>query len=862
MLIATCDVESGTVMNEPDKPEKAEDPVSGEGATLDHDPSLISQLPPTPKFIGVYRLIRPLGEGGMGQVWLAEQTAPVKREVALKLIRGGMFSSALLQRFEAERQSLAIMDHPTIAKVFDAGSTVDGQPYFVMEYVPGLHITRYCDEKKLSMKERLELFTRVCDGVQHAHQKAIIHRDLKPSNILVVEIDGKPMPRIIDFGIAKVATEVESQAERTFITKLGALVGTPGYMSPEQADPSVRDVDTRTDVYSLGVVLYELLTGILPFEPAVWQQHFDLALKQLREVDPLSPSHRLRKDASTMTASAERRGMEPTTLVSQLCGDLDWITMKALARERERRYGSPSEFAKDVRRYLQNEPVEARPPSTSYKVGKYVQRHRLAVGFAAVVVGLLIAFGVTEYFQVRKITRERDRADRVARFMVDMFKNADPNEARGNSVTAREVLDKASANIESGLSNDPKLQGMLMGDMGHAYANMGQFPQAQAMLEKSVAIGRQTAGLSDPATLNAMGILGFLYIRQGRYADAESVLRESIPANERVHGPNHLLTLAAKRYLAFALENEGKYAEAEQLQQKVLAAARATYGPSHWETLLSANLLANILDDLNQLPEAEQLYRDTWKAQIETLGADHPDSLTTASNLAGTLEKEGKYEEAEKIQRDTLALRMRVLGAEHPDTLAVKLNLANTLAASGRNADAETIYRETLAAQQRVMEAGNPDVLSTMANLANTLRAEGRLTEAEAMQRETLAKRQKVLGAVHPDTVKSAEDLIATLYAAKKTEEAAILTGKLVAAFEQAHDAQGVANTWYDLACAAALAGTTEEAFVNLKQAVDHGFSDGEHMKNDNDLKSLRRDPRFEALVTEARGKAKSTAKP
>ena len=826
------------------------------GAMIDPDPSQATQQPSTPKFIGVYRLVRKLGEGGMGQVWLAEQTAPVKREVALKLVRGSMFSRAVTQRFEAEQQSLAIMDHPTIAKVFDAGSTVDGQPYFVMEYVPGLHITRYCDEKHLSVNERLELFTRVCDGVQHAHQKAIIHRDLKPSNILVVEVDGKPMPRIIDFGIAKVVTEVESQTDRSFITKLGALVGTPGYMSPEQADPNVRDVDTRTDVYSLGVVLYELLTGILPFEPAVWQQHFDLALKQLREDDPMPPSNRLKKDASTMTASAEVRGVAPTTLVSLLHGDLDWITMKALARERERRYGSPSEFAGDVRRYLHNEPVEARPPTRSYKIRKYVQRHRLAVGFAAGILVLLVAFGVTEYFQVRKITRERDRADRVARFMVDMFKVSDPNEARGNSVTARQVLDKASSNIESGLNKDPQLQGMLMGDMGHAYANMGLFPQAQEMLEKSVAIGRHAGGTSDPATLNAMGLLAFLYIRQGRYADGEALLREAIPAEEKVHGPNHLATLAVKRYLAIALEDEGKYEEAEKLQQQVLATARENYGPSHWETLLSANMLANILDDLNRLPAAEQLYRDTWKAQIETLGADHPDSLSTASNLAGTLKKEGKYEEAEKIQRDTLSLRTRVLGAEHPDTLAVKLNLANTLEAKGRHTDAETLYLETLAAQKRVLQADSPETLTTLENLAITLRSEGRLAEAETMQRETLAKRQRVLGPVHPDSIKSAEDLLATLYADKKNEEAAILVRELVTAIEQAHDAQGLANTWYDLACVAALAGRSGDAFTDLQQAVDHGYYDGDHMKSDDDLKSLRGDPRFEALIVQARQRA------
>jgi len=341
------------------------------------------------------------------------------------------------------------MDHPAIAKVFDAGTTPQGQPYFVMEYVPGLPITYYCDQKKLSIPERLELFIRACEGVQHAHQKAIIHRDLKPANILVVEVDGKPTPRIIDFGLAKAATP--TSADESLLTRPGIFLGTPAYMSPEQADPSVQDIDTRTDVYSLGVVLYVLLTGVRPFDTDQKKQSVDVLLRKLREEDPPTPSSKVATDRDASSATAEARGTEPNHLVGLLRGDLDWITLKALEKDRTRRYGSPSDLADDIRRYLNHEPVVARPASAAYRAQKYVRRHRVAVAVAGGLVLLLAAFSILQAVQLRRTTRERDRANRerdratrITDFMAGMFQVSDPNEARGNSVTAREILDRAS----------------------------------------------------------------------------------------------------------------------------------------------------------------------------------------------------------------------------------------------------------------------------------------------------------------------------------------------------------------------------------------------------------------------------------
>jgi eukaryotic-like serine/threonine-protein kinase len=464
------------------------------------------------KTIGPYRLVQTLGVGGMGQVWLAEQTSPVRRRVALKLIKAGMYDEALVQRFQAERQSLALMDHPAIAKVFDAGATPAGQPYFVMEYVDGLAITEYCDRKKLGIRERLKLFMQVCEGVQHAHQKAIIHRDLKPSNILVVEVDGKPTPRIIDFGLAKATAPLPGE---TLFTHVGTFLGTPGYMSPEQADPNVRDVDTRTDVYSLGVVLYELLTGYLPFDTTQWKkQRLDEVLRQLRETDPQRPSTKVSTNRDTSTASAEARGTEPGQLVSLLRGDLDWITLKALEKERERRYGTPSALAADVERYLHYRPVVARRASAGYRTKKFLWRNKFAVA-SAVAVFVALAAGLGMALREASIARrqseiafrEARREKATTNFLVSVFKASDPrivsDKPRG-TITAKDLLDISTARIEKDFANDPDAEIQLLGILADIYGELDENETFLRLSEKQTSLARLRYGEFHPVVISGL----------------------------------------------------------------------------------------------------------------------------------------------------------------------------------------------------------------------------------------------------------------------------------------------------------------------------------------------------------------------
>ncbi len=642
--------------------------------------------------IGPYHLLERIGEGGMGEVWLAEQKYPVRRRVALKLIKAGMDTREVVARFESERQALALMDHPAIAKVFDAGSTPQGRPYFAMEYVAGIPITSYCDKHTLSTRERLELFVHVCEGVQHAHQKAIIHRDLKPSNILVTEVDGKPVPKIIDFGVAK-AISHRLTAE-TMFTRVGAIVGTPEYMSPEQADSAGEDIDTRTDVYSLGVVLYELLVGALPLD--FRKLAFDEMLRKLREEDAQKPSTKLRTLGDQSTPAAHKRRTEPAALTRQLRGDLDSITLKALEKNRSRRYGMASDLAGDLGRYLRNEPVSARPADIAYRARKYVRRHRLGVAAATTLVLLLVAFAITEGFQLRRTMRERDRADRVTNFMTSMFKVSNPSEARGNKVTAREILDRASKEIGTGLASDPGTQAQMMNVMGTVYFNLGLYSQAHALLARALEIRTRILGMGHPDTLKSMNNLGTTFDEEGRYAEAEKFHRQVLDIRRRTLGPDHADTLASMNNLANSLGEQGHYAEAEKLMRQAIDIEDHVFGPDDKNTVGSRENLAITLDEEGKYAEAVKVEREVLDARRRLVGWEHPETLRSMSNLGAALMHIGNYDEAGKLERQVLDIQRRVLGPDHPDTAATTYNLAGIAAHLGHRDKAILLIREAL----------------------------------------------------------------------------------------------------------------------------------------------------------------------
>jgi len=633
--------------------------------------------------IGPYQLLSKIGEGGMGQVWLAQQTAPIRRRVALKLIRWGMYDDVLLRRFQAERQSLAIMDHPSIAKVFDAGVTPEGQPYLVMEYVAGEPLTDYCDHKNLKIRDRLELFIKVCEGVQHAHQKAIIHRDLKPANILVVEVDGNPVPQIIDFGLAK-AMNPETAGE-TAHTRLGGVVGTPAYMSPEQCDPNVQDIDTRTDVFSLGVVLYILLAGTLPFDSKEWKgKPLDEMLRRLREQDPPRPSTRVSTERDKSSATAKARGTEPKQLVSVLRGDLDWITMKAIERDRTRRYGTASDLAADVRRYLKNEPIAARPASVSYRLRKYVRRHRYSAAAAAVFFVLLIAFGVMQNIQLHKIKRERDREDRIAEFMTSLFKVSDPTQKVGSKVTAQELLDNAAKGVGTGLAKDPEFQSRMMYVVGRAYMNLGLYPEAQSLIERAIKVSGSALGPEHRDTLHMMVDLGWTFFEEGRLSQAESLERSLLNTQRRLFGPEDSDTLATMGNLAITLCEEGNCSDAVKLAREQFDIKRRLFGPEDYYTLASMDNLATMLARSNQLAEAEKLEGESLAIQLRVFGRENLGTMSSMTEMADIERDLGRDEEALKLYRETLDLEQRLLGPEQPETAETKYSLACILARRGQ----------------------------------------------------------------------------------------------------------------------------------------------------------------------------------
>jgi non-specific serine/threonine protein kinase/serine/threonine-protein kinase len=648
--------------------------------------------------VGPYRLLEKIGEGGMGEVWLAEQVRPVHRQVAVKVIKAGMDTAQVVARFEAERQALALMDHPAIARVFDAGATVEGRPYFAMEFVRGEPITRYANRHKLSIRERIELLIQVCVGVQHAHQKGIIHRDLKPSNVLVTVRDDRPVLKIIDFGVAKATTQ--SLTERTLHTEIGALVGTPEYMSPEQAEMG-GDIDTRTDVYALGVMLYELLTGALPFDGKMLRsQALDDIRRTIREKDPPRPSTRI----TTATEADGESGVDRARLSRALRGDLDWITMKALDKERTRRYATVGELAADLQRYMANLPVLAGPPSASYRMRKFVSRNRAAVVAAGTFVALLLAFAVAMTVQMSRISRERDRANveasranreadvatQVTNFLVGLFNVSDPSEARGNTLTAQQILDRGAAAIDKNLGNQPEVRARLQMAIGTVYTNLGRLSAAEPLLKQAAETMTKTSGAEDPSVLSTLSSLADLYWYQGRFHDAELLYRRIYEGRKHRLGDNHRSTMRAGFDLASALAGEDRFDDAEAIYRTVYEQQRRNLGEEDHDTVQTIGNLSSLYWARGRYAEALPLATRSYELQRKTSGPDHPATLEAMHNVATTYDRLGDFANAEAMYLATIEGKRRIQGEAHPSTLLTRLRFAQMRRRQGRFADAET----------------------------------------------------------------------------------------------------------------------------------------------------------------------------
>jgi non-specific serine/threonine protein kinase/serine/threonine-protein kinase len=736
----------------------------------------------------------------MGEVWLAEQKEPVQRRVALKLVKGGVNSREVVARFESERQALALMDHPAIAKVFDAGATPEGAPYFVMEYIAGVSITSYCDKHRLTTEERLELFLRVCEGVQHAHQKAIIHRDLKPSNILVTEVDGKAAPKIIDFGVAKALTQ--KLTGETMFTRLGALVGTPEYMSPEQACTGGEDIDTRSDVYSLGIILYELLAGARPLD--LRKIALDEFLRRLREDDPPKPSTRIRtQDPATSSTTAHNRQTEPVALARQIRGDLDSIVLKALEKDRSRRYGSPSEFGADIGRFLRKEVVLAVPPSTGYRARKFARRHRVALATVFAFALVLVAAAAISIRQSVRANREAAAAEAVNDFLQnDLLAQASASNQSGGGrpdpdLKVRTALDRAAARIAGKFDRQPEVEAAIQDTIGAAYRDLGQYANAHNHLQRAADLYRRTLGTENAKTIATMRHLANTAVLQAHYAEAETLLSQTLQSARRVLGPEHRDTLGAMANLAITYYRQLKYPQAEALLNQTLQLQRRVLGADHINTMATMNTLANTYYYQGKFAEAEPLYSQIGDIFRRKEGAEHPNTLTIMNNLAMTQYLQAKYADSEPVFRQVLEIRRRILGPEHPQTQETLSEMASMYQRQGKYREAETYAAESMRGAQHTFGPENARTIKAENDLALAYVSQGKFTESETLARQAVEIDRKK----RPDEWERfrAESLLgASLTGQKKYGEAEAL---LVGACQQMAAKKGgmPVQDWYQL---------------------------------------------------------------
>lgn len=795
-------------------------------------PAAAPTPPPTSlvgRQVGHYRVEARLGEGGMSTVYLAVRADDVyQQKVALKVLGYGADRSDLAARFRAERQILASLDHAGIARLLDGGATDDGRPYLVMEYIEGVPIDRFCDQQRLGIDARIDLFRQVCATVQYAHQNLVVHRDIKPSNILV-RTDG--VPRLLDFGIAKLleGAELSGAIEAT---GTGQRLMTPQYASPEQVAGGV--VTTATDVYSLGVLLYVLLTGHLPYrQPGTTSESLQRAVVEQDPERPSSavgretdgghrrPSERVAGDGPTQEAVSEARGLRPQQLRRKLRGDLDNIVLMALRKEPERRYASVGLLSEDLRRYREQLPVAAQPDSLGYRARKFVARHRAGVAAAAVGFAVVVGLAATMTVQAARLARqrdeirtERDKALEIRGFLEQVFSGTDPSAARGETVTAREILDEGAARVMAKLEDQPETQAALALTIGKVYVSLGLSDRARPLLRQSLALRRRLYGDShldvaesllvlaaldqesgdfaaaeagqrqaleilrrqladeDPRVAEALNNLSGTLIARADYPEAETVLREALALHRRTHGADDESAATYLTNLGSVLRRLGKLAEAEAAHREALAIGREVFGPVHPKLARQLNNLAVLLRDEGQMAEAESLVREALDMTRKLFGAEHPDIALQLSNLASILQARGGYDEAIATAREGLEMRRKLFGPDHEQVAMSLSSLGESLVQKGDAVAARPLFEEALRILQEALGTEHPRYAAVLNHLADLALLRGELGEAESFAREAMEIRRKAVGEDHADFGTSLVTLGAIRLTAQPGEEA------------------------------------------------------------------------------------------
>ena len=749
-----------------------------------------------------FEVVRKIAEGGMGAVFLANQLEPVQRTVAIKVIRKELGSQEVIARFEAERQALARMNHPNIATILDAGKTANGDPYFVMEFVDGAPVTEFCDRQRLGIDQRLELFRTICEAVQHAHQKGIIHRDLKPNNILVYMVDGRPTPKVIDFGLAKALDSSKRLTDNSLVTEFGKVLGTLKYMSPEQAELDPLAIDTRSDIFSLGVILFELLTGKTPLDIRTAKQHALFhVLKLIQETDSPRPSLQLTQSGALLLAEVTaNRGVTPKRLTQMLTGELDWVVMRTLARDRGQRYQTAAGLASDIDRFLRNEPIEARPFSFGYQARKFASKHRvLVISSVAVGLGMLAAIVGSTYGYVlastsaenekaakleaieegKRATESATRANAILEIVTSSFDRIAPEMGADADMLARDVLELARESMKnSSLDAQGRLQ--LNDTLRDAFRAIGEPERSIDSARESIESSKELYGRDSREFFQRQSDLLAALTSARQTAEAIELAREMIQNGETQFGAQDSMVLNCRHGLAFAFQKDEQFGEAIKVYEALLPDLKVVEGPEAAETLACMNDLALSYRANNQLNDAEELLQETLEIQERTVGPEDFDAISTLSNLAFVSGELKKGKKALTLMQRVVALRTKTLDVDHPATLDARANLAMVRIGMGQLQTATKEYRGVVADMQRKLGEDHPKTLAQMINLAYCYEQVGDYEQVVELLFPCVAIRDRIMKPDHPETLICLRFLGAALLKNQELDRAAEICKSLL----------------------------------------------------------------------------------